>query len=155
VNPRQLRIGERLIIPVSGAAFDPRAAALAEESEAPRRIRRSGPVHVVRSGESWWTISRAYGVAISDLRRWNGASATDGLRIGQKIRVTGARPTAVASRRPSPSRSGATTHRVRYGETLSALAERFGTTVASLRRTNAIAPGEPLRTGMVLRIPGR
>ncbi|HEU5357497.1 MAG TPA: LysM peptidoglycan-binding domain-containing protein [Gemmatimonadales bacterium] len=156
IDPRRLRLGSRLIIPVSGVAFDPRAAALAEASDAPRRRHAApGGTHRVGSGESWWTLSRRYGVTIAELREWNGASPTAGLRIGQWVKVApagrvrgrtrhAAAPSAVAS---------AATHKVRYGETLSALAERYGVSISALRRFNALAPDEALRSGTVLRIP--
>lgn len=155
VDPRRLRLGSRLIIPVSGVAFDPRAAALAEEPDAPRRGHAArGGTHRVESGESWWTLSRRYGVTIANLRQWNDVGASAGLRIGQLVRV-GA-PGAVRSRR-APARSAqlakAGNHKVRYGETLSALAERYGVSIAALRRTNALAPDEALRSGTVLKIP--
>ncbi|MFI5235830.1 MAG: LysM peptidoglycan-binding domain-containing protein [Gemmatimonadales bacterium] len=162
VNPKRLRLGSRLIIPVSGAAFDPRAAALAEEPDYPsRRSRRApGGSHRVRSGESWWTLSRSYGVTISNLRKWNDAGPAQSLRIGQVVRVSPpghATARVAATRRPAkkPATVSATTHKVRHGETLSGLAESYGVSVVALRRTNAIAPGEALRTGMVLRVPDR
>ena len=156
VNPKRLRLGSRLIIPVSGVAFDPRAAALADAPERPaRHYRAAGGLHVVRSGESWLTLSRSYGVAISDLRRWNGAGPATGLRIGERIRVSaGVRSLAKARqpvRRAAPVT--ATTHKVHYGETLSGLAERYGVSIAALRQLNAIEPGEGLRSGTLLRIP--
>lgn len=46
------------------------------------------------------------------------------------------------------------THRVVAGDTLSAIARRYGTTVAALREANGIT-GSTIRVGQVLRIPGR
>ncbi|HSC58426.1 MAG TPA: LysM peptidoglycan-binding domain-containing protein [Gemmatimonadales bacterium] len=156
IDPRRLRLGSRLVIPVSGVAFDPRAAALAEESDAPRRWHAApGGSHRVGSGESWWTLSRRYGVTIAELRKWNGASPTAGLRIGQWVKVSAGgrgRP-RVRHSAPSTAVASATTHKVRYGETLSALAERYGVSISALRRFNALAPDEALRSGTVLRIP--
>lgn len=65
----------------------------------------------------------------------------------------GATPTpgAVESAGPSPSAGG--TYTVRRGDTLSAIAVRFGTTVAALQRANGITDPSLLRVGQVLRIP--
>jgi membrane-bound lytic murein transglycosylase D len=45
-------------------------------------------------------------------------------------------------------------HRVRRGETLTAIARRYRVTVRSLRRVNAIHSDHALRAGMRIRIPG-
>lgn len=45
-------------------------------------------------------------------------------------------------------------YRVRAGDTLSAIAHRFRTTVAALARANRLRPNGILRQGIVLRIPG-
>jgi membrane-bound lytic murein transglycosylase D len=47
----------------------------------------------------------------------------------------------------------ATTHRVRRGETLTAIARRYRVSVRSLRRVNALPGDHALRAGMRLRIP--
>jgi membrane-bound lytic murein transglycosylase D len=86
VNPRRLRIGQRLVIPVSSAA-----RTRATQGRAPRP---TAPVtgvryHTVRSGESLWTISQRYGVRISDIRRWNRIDPNDDVvRVGERLAVT-------------------------------------------------------------------
>ena len=45
-------------------------------------------------------------------------------------------------------------HRVRRGETLTAIARRYRVTVRSLRRVNSLASDHALRAGMRIRIPG-
>ncbi len=72
-------------------------------------------------------------------------------------------PSPVASPPPStdvsppasaaPSSASSTTYRVRTGDTLSAIAARFGTTVQALRDLNDIADPSLLRVGQVLRLP--
>ncbi len=46
----------------------------------------SGNVHVVRSGESLWSIARKYDTTVKELKRLNGM-AGDRLLAGQKIRI--------------------------------------------------------------------
>jgi LysM repeat protein len=46
----------------------------------------SGGVHVVRSGESLWSIARKYDTTVRELKRLNGLQS-DRLRAGQKLVV--------------------------------------------------------------------
>jgi membrane-bound lytic murein transglycosylase D len=46
------------------------------------------------------------------------------------------------------------THRVKPGQTLSSIAERYGVSVQALRLENGLRPTEPVRSGQMLRIPG-
>src|SRR5262249_852168 len=45
------------------------------------------------------------------------------------------------------------TYRVKRGQTLSAIAERYGVSVQALRLANRLGPREQVRSGQVLRIP--
>jgi membrane-bound lytic murein transglycosylase D len=84
VHPRRLRIGRRLVIPISSAA-----RSTAAEGRAPRPLPAVPSVrfHTVRSGDSLWAISQRYGVRISDLRRWNGIAENEVLRVGERLAV--------------------------------------------------------------------
>jgi LysM repeat protein len=55
---------------------------------------------------------------------------------------------------PGTKASSARTHVVRRGDTLSALAKRYGVSVYELRRANGLSEGETLKTGESIRIPG-
>ncbi len=81
INPRRLRVGQRLIIPRAGKL--PRYAA------APKRVRRrpqrnvrpvtpGGPyiTYRVQKGDSLWTIARRYDVSARDLMLWNGLTSS-------------------------------------------------------------------------------
>lgn len=85
VDPRRLRIGARLVIPVSPAA---RASAQAGRAPAPHRGVSGVRFHTVRSGESLWGLSQRYGVTISELRRWNDLGVSDVLKAGVRLRLT-------------------------------------------------------------------
>lgn len=79
LRARSLRIGRRIVIPVSQAA----------RTGTPRRVSppRNG-MHIVRPGDTLWIISQRYGVEVSDLRSWNEISETDTLlNVGQRVRV--------------------------------------------------------------------
>lgn len=71
--------------------------------------------------------------------------------------VSTQRPVATpgATARPGPAGSPAAmrTYTVKTGDTLSAIAARFGTTVTALQKLNGIADPSIIRVGQVLKIP--
>jgi len=81
IQPRRLRVGQRVVIPVSSAARSQAAAGQAPQPTA------EGRYHTVQRGDSLWRISQRYGVRISDLQGWNGIRSGEVLRVGQRVRV--------------------------------------------------------------------
>jgi peptidoglycan lytic transglycosylase D len=105
---RALRIGRVLTIPTSGIApsrWEPAAERSARIASRPVRRTRAVPlssvargapgragtyqVHLVRPGESAWSISRRFGVSLEALLRENGLSRNSVIRPGQRIRIPG------------------------------------------------------------------
>lgn len=84
VNPRRLRIGQRLIIPLSPAARSRVAA-----GDVPRASSGTPGLryHVVRRGDTLWKLSQRYGVTVGELRRWNDVWGNEVLRIGERLKV--------------------------------------------------------------------
>ncbi len=79
--------------------------------------------HIVRQGETLFSISRDYDVTVGDLREWNSLQ-TDDLRPGQILVL-----------RPEV-REGSVTHRVQPGESLFAIAREYGVTIAEIQQWN-------------------
>jgi membrane-bound lytic murein transglycosylase D len=86
VNPRRLRVGMRLVIPVSRAA---RQQASVGRAPAPSAGVAGVRVHVVRAGDTLWKLSQQYGVSVTSLQAWNGIDPSNVLRVGQEIHVAG------------------------------------------------------------------
>jgi membrane-bound lytic murein transglycosylase D len=94
IQPRALRVGARLKVPVSAAAkalTRPAARAAQRPAVRPADLEPASTggetVHVVRPGETLWILSRRYGVRVADLRQWNGLAIGDVLRVGQRLVV--------------------------------------------------------------------
>lgn len=88
VRPRRMRIGQRLMIPLSQAARTRRAP-----RPRPTRARAVAAApngyHTVRPGDTLWGVSQRYGVLLRELRRWNEIAEGDTLlNVGQRLRVT-------------------------------------------------------------------
>lgn len=108
-------------------------------------------IHILRKGETLYSVARSYGVAYEELMRENAISDPRRLQVGQKIRIPGTKaPAAAPSAAPA---AGPVVHRVARGETLFGIAGRYGTTVAELRAVNNLSEKHLLKEGEVLRVP--
>ncbi len=160
--------GQSLRVPLGqavNARADTPALASSGAASSTAAATASGPrSHTVQPGDTLYAISRTYGVAVDDLRQWNGLPADGLIRIGEVLTVgeipttddaTGGAPVPAlpADEAPSPP-SGARdeTYVVQPGDTLTAIAARFGTTAIALGRLNDL-PGDLLQAGQTLRVP--
>lgn len=135
--------------------------------------------HKVRSGENLGLIARKYGTSINELCRLNGLSKTSLLRIGQSISITaGVESAAVAKENNSAKETKQAVkqvkttvdvavapqktvnsnvsnepvyHRVKSGDTLGAIAKRYGVTITKLCELNDITRTTVLKLGRNLR----
>ncbi|PAQ14710.1 spore gernimation protein [Bacillaceae bacterium SAOS 7] len=96
-------------------------------------------IHVVKRGETLWSISRRYGVSVAQVIAANGLPNPNQLVIGQSIIIP------IATRR----------HTVRSGESLWQIAQKYGVSVAAIAQLNGISNTASLNPGMVLFIPAR
>ncbi|HEU4474855.1 MAG TPA: LysM peptidoglycan-binding domain-containing protein [Gemmatimonadales bacterium] len=142
VNPRRLRIGQRLIVPTGGAISTSMARRMSDP--VPAAGTNSSGYHRVKRGETLSELADEYGVSQRDLRLWNKLDAQGRIRAGQRLRVSA----------PGTKASSSRTHIVRRGDTLSGLAKRYGVSVSALRRANGFSERSTLRAGESLKIPG-
>lgn len=105
------------------------------------------PVYVVRSGDTLSGIAIRYGTTVQALMNANGLWNPNHIIVGQRLVIPGSGGT---------SSSGATggVHIVQWGETLSQIATRHGTTVSALVRANGLANANTIYAGQRLRLPG-
>ena len=151
LSGNMIRAGSYLMIPVATkplSDYSQTADARRERKQA--TVRQGNRVeHIVASGESFWTISRKYGVDIKKLASWNGTSPRDTLAVGQKLVVWTNQPVA-----RSAGQGNGLTRKLRYtvrnGDSLYLIASKFRVTVAQLVRWNNIDKNNILRPGQRL-----
>jgi LCP family protein required for cell wall assembly len=115
----------------------------------------AGPVvHVVRRGETLYSIARRYGTTVGAIMRANNLRSYT-IYVGQRlmIPVGGLSGYAPAPSTAQPT-STSSTYVVQSGDTLYSIARRFGTTVWAIARANGIANPNWIRRGQRLIIPG-
>ncbi len=73
VNPRRIQIGQKLVVPRSGA----QTTRVASSSGQSTTRAAPGPATVtVRRGDTLWSLARRHGVSTTDLMRWNNLSSS-------------------------------------------------------------------------------
>lgn len=107
--------------------------------------------HEVRAGESLSVLSDRYNTPIVEIRRANNLRG-DLLRVGQVLQV----PVRQQASTPAGGQqiAGGIQHRVREGESLSVLSDRYNVPIRDIRQANGLR-GDLLRAGQVLIIPNR
>ena len=138
-DPDRIYVGQVLRVPGSGSSA----------SSSMRGVSAVSQAHVVRPGETLGAIARRYRTTVTALARANGISDPNRILAGFRLRL-GAGFAAVVPQRVAT----AATHTVRPGETLGAIARRYGTTVGALARANGIADPDVVAAGARLRVPG-
>jgi murein DD-endopeptidase MepM/ murein hydrolase activator NlpD len=107
-----------------------------------------GRTYTIKMGDTLSEIAINYGVTVDGLVASNGLSRSDRIYIGQTLNV----PEAGATARPYPAQA-AVSHRVKSGDTLSAIALQYGVTVHSLAVANGVNNPARIYVGMTLSIP--
>jgi membrane-bound lytic murein transglycosylase D len=111
---------------------------------APASARSGSTSHRVRPGETLSRVASRYGTTVDALVALNGLQSADRIVPGQTLRVRGSGGSS-----GSGSSGGTTTHRVRQGDNLWIIAQRYGTTVERIKSDNGLR-GNLLRVGQKL-----
>jgi LysM repeat protein len=119
--------------------------------------------HVIAPGETLTSVAAADGLSIAQLAAANGLGPDAYLTAGATLAIPpqgapgpdGSSAGSASSAAPAPSaRSQAAGYRVARGDTLSAIAARYGVSVDQLAADNGLDPAGVLPAGAMLTIPG-
>ncbi len=113
----------------------------------PEPVAPAFQVHRVRRGETLAALASRYKTSVRDIQAANGLGRRTVIRIGQTLRIPLRRTEQVAP--------AFQVHRVRRGETLTALARRYKTSVRDIQAANGLGRRTVIRIGQTLRIPLR
>ncbi|MCB0123742.1 MAG: LysM peptidoglycan-binding domain-containing protein [Caldilineaceae bacterium] len=139
-------------------------------------------IYVVRPGDTLFAIAQHYDVSLRALMERNGLSNANFIYVGQRLTIPNAprvtpsptveeeatteakptteatatvapQPTATAVPQPTPVQVLTTVYTVQAGDTLSAIARRFETTVSDLLRRNGMGNADYVYVGQRLEVP--
>ncbi|HLA25367.1 MAG TPA: peptidoglycan DD-metalloendopeptidase family protein [bacterium] len=109
----------------------------------------SSTVHLVKPGETLWSIGQLHGLTPEAIGRANEVSSLATLQIGQRLVIRTGWPAPAA--RPAPSPAGR--HVVQPGDTLWSISKRHGLSVDSLVALNRLPSADRLQLGQALLLP--
>ncbi len=136
----EVTVDSKLVIPVSGRSVPTGTT-----------FSKTATRYKVRKGDTVLTVADDFGVPADKLRRWNRLKG-NALRTGRTLLIykpVGPGEPEMAAAPKSRSLKGKQTHTVRDGDTLSSIANRYGTTVARLQKVNGMN-GSKIKPGDVI-----
>ncbi len=132
-----IHLGDVLVIP--GAATG--AATKASSAKATKPASTATTTYTVAAGDTVWDISKRYATSVAAIVSANGLGSDAVIHVGEQLTIPGASASAIqattttkvttASGKTS-STTASSRYTVKAGDTLSAIASRFGTTVAKI-----------------------
>ncbi len=91
--PYSLAVGQRLNVPGASNPVSPQPTVAQVNAPAPRTTVAASPratgSHVVRPGETLYSLGRTYSMRPHDIAAANGLSMTQGLNVGQRVNIPG------------------------------------------------------------------
>ncbi|GHG64075.1 lytic transglycosylase [Alishewanella longhuensis] len=138
-----IRIGQTLLIP--------RASGSDEQSAGPD-LQNIGPAesstqteYIVQRGDTLWDLSRKYDVTVAQLRNWNKLASNAILNEGQVLQIIQSNQAQYAQ-----LKTRTVNYRVRSGDSLAKIAQRFSVSVDDIIKWNNISPERYLQPGQQL-----
>ena len=143
--------GEHLIIPVALKSLD--SYSLSQEQRLAKTQSKKRAEykldHIVKSGDTFWDLSREYDVNIRQLAKWNAMAPTDTLRRGKKL-VIWVNDVSNEQRKNAVMRT--LTYTVRNGDSLARIAGKFNVKISDLQKWNQSKLKKYLQPGQKLKI---
>ena len=171
--------GDVLRLTAKGTATAPAPSAPAPSAPATSKPATTAGTHTVKKGDSLWAISQKYKVGLATLLSANALKNTSIIYPGQKIVIPSAAsatpapstpapstpkpsapkpstpaPSTPAPSAPKPSTPATGTHTVAKGDSMWAIAQKHGVSLASLLNANALSSSSIIYPGQKIVIPG-
>jgi membrane-bound lytic murein transglycosylase D len=147
LHDNRIRAGRQLIVPMASKPLS--SYTLSSLKRRKQFLAHSGrghrAQHIVKSGESFWSISRKYGVSVKKLAKWNAMAPHDTILPGDKLVVWLSQP---SGENPTKSYLRTVAHNpnvrkifysVKRGDSLYGIAKRFRVNVNDLQRWNDLS----------------
>ncbi|MEP4889317.1 MAG: LysM peptidoglycan-binding domain-containing protein [Aliiglaciecola sp.] len=146
-----IRVGEYILVPVSLKSLD--TYSLSQEQRlATTQSKPRGTYslkHKVKSGDTFWDLSRKYKVDMRSLAKWNGMAPNDPLMPGKDL-VIWVKQASESQRKDAVMRT--LTYTVRKGDSLARIANKFKVNLGDLKRWNQDKLRKYLQPGQKIKV---
>lgn len=132
-SPYIIYVGQSLVIPGSNTTNT-------------NPTSNNGTTYTVKSGDTLSAIAAKYGTTYQKIASDNGISNPNKIYPGQVLKING------ATNNTTNTQDVSKTYTVKSGDTLSAIAVKYGTTYQEIARKNGIANPNKIYPGQVLKI---
>lgn len=145
----QVNIGQRLwLIPGKVSTVTPKATNPVAKTT----------THTVQAGDSLTSVARKYNTTVQDVAALNGLSVTDGILIGQKLKVpANIKAVATTPKTETATARPASNSTVKYtiasGDSLTSVAAKYNVSIEALAAANNMSTDAGLIRGKTLVIP--
>lgn len=146
-----IRVKQALLIPRSAKSLT-EYSLTADNRLAKTQNKKRGSeklTHVVKRGDTLWEISLEYDVKLRSLAKWNGMAPTDPLKPGKRLVIWKQQDTKHIA---DAAITRAVTYKVRRGDSLAKIANKFNVTVKNIAKWNQLDLKKYLRPGQSLKL---
>jgi len=125
-----------------------------ETSNDEKNVKKEELYHIVKSGETLFSISRAYGITIGQLRQWNLIDDLDVLSVGQRLLIKNTSTPINHTNINKATSEQFVTYKVKENDTLYGIAREYNVSIKDLMEINdkddfAIRLGEVIKIRLI------
>lgn len=135
----------------------------ASSSQVERKLHNQSVKYTVQSGDTLTSVANKYGISVDELANANNMARNAGLIRGKTITIPASGTTKAATNGRTESRSddvargnvikSTESYTVKAGDSLNALAERYGVSARDLAATNKLPANAQLQRGQTIKVP--
>ena len=146
-----IRVNQPIMVPTSAKSLQQyELTASSRLQKTQNKSRGSSKLtHVVKSGDTLWDISRKYNVNLRSLAKWNGMAPKDPLKPGKKLVIWTKK---VSSTNNNQGVVRKVTYKVRNGDSLARIAQKFKVAVNDIAKWNQLDTKKYLQPGQALKL---
>ncbi len=119
-------------------------------------IKDTAGIHIVKPGETLFSIARQYHVTVRDLYQVNPELQSDTIEVNQVLKIPGAKSAAAGTAESNEPEGKYIMHKVEPKQTLFSLARVYKVSMDEIRQANLVdGEWKGLKAGDIIRIPNK